>query len=110
MKKLGRSEVTTWVEVDLTAIKHNIREMKRHTGGLALMPIVKANAYGHGIVEVARACEELHVEYLGVASVEEALVLREAGLKTPILVLSYVGIFLPRRLLREAIVKNVEFA
>jgi alanine racemase len=51
------------------------------------MPILKANAYGHGLVEVARLMEALGAEYLGVAVLEEGILLREQGIKTPILVL-----------------------
>jgi alanine racemase len=96
------------VEVDLSAIKHNIREIKRHTKGLALMPVVKANAYGHGLVPVAKACEEVGVEYIGVVACEEALALRKAGIKTPLLVLSYVGVFLAKDTVLDAIRNNID--
>lgn len=103
-------EPITWVEVNLSAIRHNIREIKRHTKGLPLMPVVKANAYGHGLVPVARACEDTGAEYLAVVSCEEGLALRKAKIALPILVLSYVGLFLPKDLVVEAIEKDIEFA
>lgn len=110
MAKIDRSQPVTWVEVDLSAIRHNIREVKRITKGLPLMPVIKANAYGHGLVPVAKACENIGVEYLAVVSCEEALELRRAGITLPILVLAYVGVFLPKHLVVDAIKQNVEFA
>jgi alanine racemase len=87
----------TWAEVDLGAIKHNLREIKKmigfHRGGLPkIMAVVKANAYGHGLVEVARTLERLDIHYLGVASLDEAIALRREKIKLPILVL---GLILP---------------
>ncbi len=107
---IGKNQSVTWVEVDLSAIAHNIREIKRQTKGLPLMPVVKANAYGHGMVPVARACEKARVEYLGVISCEEALKLRRAKIQLPILVLSYVGLFLSKDLVVSCIEKNIEFS
>ncbi len=76
----------TWVDVDLEAIRHNVRALT--PTGVALMAIVKANAYGHGDLPVARAALEAGAEWLGVALVEEGVRLREAGIEAPILVLS----------------------
>lgn len=76
----------TWIEVDLEAIRHNARILR--PPGAELMAIVKANAYGHGDVPVARAALEGGATWLGVALLEEALRLREAGVDAPILVLS----------------------
>jgi alanine racemase len=77
----------TWVEVDLEAIRHNVRTLM--PAGAGLMAVVKANAYGHGDVAVARAAVEAGASWLGVALVEEGLALRSAGLgEMPILVLS----------------------
>lgn len=109
-KKNNKRESVTWVEVDLGAIQHNIREFKRLTDGLDLMPVVKANAYGHGLVPVAQACEAIGVEYIGVVNIPEALKLRKAGITTPIFVLTYVGTFLSRDLVREAVSHDVELA
>lgn len=58
--------------------------------GCKIMPILKANAYGHGLVRVAQLYEELKADYLGVAVVEEGILLREMGIKMPILVLGGV--------------------
>lgn len=76
----------TWIEVDLAAIRHNVAVLRPPNA--ALMAIVKANAYGHGDVAVARAALEGGADWLGVALLEEALRLREAGVEAPILVLS----------------------
>lgn len=76
----------TWVEVDLDAIRHNARLLKPDNA--ELMAVVKANGYGHGDVEVARAAIEAGATWVGVASVEEGLKLRGAGIEAPILVLS----------------------
>ncbi|QGT98741.1 Alanine racemase [Candidatus Syntrophocurvum alkaliphilum] len=81
----------TWVEIDLSAIRHNINEVKSLLKPeTKLMVIVKANAYGHGMLEVTRICLEEGVDYLGVASLDEALTLRKEGIKSPILVLGYI--------------------
>lgn len=81
----------TWAEVDLAAIEHNYRQVRKLVGkGVNIMVVVKANAYGHGIVEISTVLEKLGVNYLGVATTDEALRLREQGVKTPILVLGSV--------------------
>ena len=76
----------TWVEVDLGAIRENARTLKPESA--ELMAVVKANGYGHGDVEVARAAIEGGAMWMGVALVEEGLRLRGAGIEVPILVLS----------------------
>jgi alanine racemase len=76
----------TWVEVDLSAVAANYHALKKRCPmGTKIMVAVKANAYGHGIVEVSRKLAACGVDYLGVASVDEALLLRRSFLKTPIL-------------------------
>jgi alanine racemase len=76
----------TWVDVDLGAIGENARILKPETA--ELMAVVKADGYGHGDVEVARAAIEGGATWVGVALVEEGLKLRGAGIEVPILVLS----------------------
>lgn len=78
----------TWAEVDLSAIQHNLRRLRAITQ-TRVMAVVKANAYGHGAVPVARAAEAAGVDWLGVARAEEGLALRAAGLTRPILVLGH---------------------
>ncbi|MGE5279561.1 MAG: alanine racemase [Deltaproteobacteria bacterium] len=94
MDKKTRFFRPTWVEVDLAALRHNYRVLrKRLAAGTRVMVAVKANAYGHGIAEVGRALAGAGVDYLGVACVDEGIVLRRSGVRTPILNL---GAFFPR--------------
>lgn len=77
----------TRVEVDLKILAENFKSIKSFVGKTKMMPVLKANAYGHGLVRVAQLYEELKADYLGVAVVEEGILLREMGIKMPILVL-----------------------
>jgi alanine racemase len=70
--------------VDLSAIKHNVELLKK-TAGTKLLAVVKADAYGHGLVPVAKAALSAGADYLGVALLEEAITLRESGIEAPIL-------------------------
>ena len=80
----------TWAEVNLDAYAHNIRELRRISRPPArLMAVVKANGYGHGSVEVAREALQNGAQYLGVARIDEAIPLRQAGLEVPILIFGY---------------------
>lgn len=84
-----RAVARSWAEVDLTAIRHNLREVKKLLSpGVRIMAVVKADAYGHGAVEVARTSLEEGATFLGVATVEEGIELRRAGLTAPVLVFS----------------------
>jgi alanine racemase len=81
----------TWAEIDLKAIRHNLSQVRRLVGpGISVMAVVKANAYGHGITEVSGVLEDEGIEYLGVATIDEALRLRERFIKVPILILGAV--------------------
>lgn len=78
-----------WVDVDLAAVAENVRTLRGLTApGTLFMAVVKADGYGHGAVPVARAALAAGAERLGVATVEEALELRRAGLDVPIHLLS----------------------
>jgi alanine racemase len=81
----------SWAEIDLRAIRSNIAGIKRlispHT---RLMAVVKANAYGHGMVEVAQACLQEGASYLGVATPNEAVTLRKADINSQVLLLGYM--------------------
>ena len=76
-----------WVEVDLQAVRHNVRVLQGLAAPARLMAVVKADAYGHGAVAVSRAALEAGAAMLAVASVDEAVQLRQAGIAAPILVL-----------------------
>lgn len=80
----------TRVEIDLDALEANYKALRAALPeGMKLLACVKANAYGHGAVQVSREMERLGADYLSVAFLEEALELRQAGIKLPILVLGY---------------------
>jgi alanine racemase len=93
----------TQVEINLTRLAENLRAIREKARPAKVMPILKANAYGHGLVEVARWMEQLQADYLGVAYLEEGVYLREQGITSPILVLggiigNQVPIFLQHNL------------
>ncbi|TEB12323.1 Alanine racemase [Pelotomaculum sp. FP] len=80
-----------WAEIDLQAVAGNMREIRRVTAATArVMAVVKANAYGHGAVEVSRVALANGADWLGVARVAEGTALREAGIEAPVLVLGYI--------------------
>ena len=79
-----------WLEVDLDAIEYNYRLLKERNGGVDMLGIVKADAYGMGAIAVSKKLESLGVRYLAVADLDEALQLRNAKIKAPILILGYV--------------------
>lgn len=75
-----------WLEIDLDAIKSNYQALRDMVGPqVTVMPAIKANAYGHGIVEVAKALEECNAEYLALGVLQEAIQVRESGVKSPIM-------------------------
>ncbi len=84
-----KSPIFTWIEVNLAAIEENVRAL-RTIAGVPIMAVVKANGYGHGAIEVSRAALAAGASWLAVSCAEEALVLREAGIAAPILVLGMV--------------------
>src|SRR5437867_8644227 len=77
----------TRAEVHLDALERNLAAVRKHTGGLPVLGVVKANAYGHGALPVAQALASAGIERLAVALLEEALELRHAGITTPLLVM-----------------------
>ena len=70
------------IEIDLGAIKHNYLTLKQRFGSKSVMAVVKANAYGHGMHEVAKALEEINVDALATADLNEAIELRMAGIRS----------------------------
>ncbi|MED1946509.1 MULTISPECIES: alanine racemase [Brevibacillus] len=104
MKQLFRE---TWIEVNLDAVKKNIRAIRRHIPEQTkIMAVVKANAYGHGSAGVARHALEYGATSLAVAILEEGIVLRKAGIAAPILVLG----FTPLSRVKEAVAWNIELS
>lgn len=80
----------TWAEIDLDAIKHNYTILRRKIGeSVKFLGVVKADAYGHGAVHIARTLQELGAEYLAVSSLDEAMELRANDIVMPILILGH---------------------
>ena len=80
----------SWVEISKKALIHNLQAFRGLVGkDLVLAPAVKANAYGHGLIECARIFEKYGADYLCVNALFEARILREAGIKIPILIIGY---------------------
>jgi alanine racemase len=77
----------TLVEVDLNRLANNFQAIRQHVAPSMVMPILKANAYGHGLLRTAQLMESLNADYMGVAVLEEGILLRQNGIRTPILVL-----------------------
>jgi alanine racemase len=102
-KYLKNKYMPTWMEIDLAALKHNLSYVKKAVGSnVSILAPVKANGYGHGIVQVSRTFVDCGVDYLGVGNLDEALLLRRSGItKTPLLIL---GLVLPEAI--SAIIKN----
>jgi len=85
-----RAGITTWAEIDLDAVAGNVSAFKRHVGQkVQVMAVVKANAYGHGAVPVAKAALEAGATLLAVHRAGEGVELRQAGIHAPILVMGY---------------------
>lgn len=98
---IGRS---AWAEIDLDNLKHNLSEVKRNLPQKTrIMGVVKANAYGHGAVQVAKTLRDEGVELFAVALVSEALELRNAGITEDIMILGYT----PSKLFKEAITNDI---
>jgi len=93
----------TWIEIDTGRLHHNYQVLRRVAPASRLMAVCKSNAYGHGLIDFARAVETLGVDWLGLDSILEALKLRQSGLKSPMLVLGYT---LPE-MVREAAANNI---
>jgi len=85
-----QSSHRAWAEIDLAAFRRNLSRARQRAGAAAVWPVLKANAYGHGAVALARVCTEENVERIGVGDSSEALELRQSGMKIPILVLGTI--------------------
>ena len=94
----------TWAEIDLSALKHNFMIAKATTR--RVMCVIKANAYGHGAVEIGKFLEKQGADRFAVACISEAIELRDAGIRLPILVLGYT----PATAVAEAVAHDVTLA
>ena len=97
----------TWLEVDLGAIAHNVRRLKEFAGEAQLMISLKADAYGHGAIQVAQTALLNGATWLGVACLGEGLALRQAGIRAPILILGYTPAWQARDVLRHDLTATV---
>lgn len=87
---MDQNQRRTWAEIDLKALEHNYHTLRSMLPqGCNLLAPVKADAYGHGAVPVARWLEKLGIDYLAVASLDEGIELRQAGVEAPILILGH---------------------
>ncbi|MDR4505399.1 MAG: alanine racemase [Candidatus Scalindua sp.] len=79
----------TWAEISLDAVAHNVKAVRKKAGkGRKILAIVKADAYGHGAIEISKTLAQNNVDMLGVAFLDEAIELRESNIRIPILLLS----------------------
>ena len=99
---MNNDSCSTWTVIDLNAIENNI-SLLAERAGVPVMAVVKANAYGHGMIPVAGAALRGGAEWLGVARVEEAIELRDAQFTCPILVMGYA----PRSSLHNAVRRGI---
>ncbi|MBC5630352.1 alanine racemase [Clostridium sp. NSJ-6] len=96
-----------WAEVNLDNIINNINEIKKNINAEEIIAVVKANAYGHGAIDVAPILVESGADKLAVATLSEALELREAGIKVPILILGYTDVSFAEMLINNDIEQTV---
>ena len=98
----------TWAEIDLDALAHNYRRARELTGsGVRYLGVVKADAYGHGAIQVAEHLEQLGADYLAVSSLDEARELRHGGINAPILILGHTPPEMVPELIRYRITQAV---
>lgn len=99
-----RKGLRTWIEIDSTALKKNYETFRKIAGRKrSLMAIIKSNAYGHGLIDIATLVSHVGIDWIGVDSITEAIALRNNGIHKPILVLGYT---LPERL-ADALHNNI---
>jgi len=98
----------TWAEIDLGATAHNVKRIKHIVGPhVEMMAVVKAEAYGHGALEVAWTALQSGATWLGVAALNEAIPLRQAGIVAPILILGWTPGWLARRVIEHDVACTV---
>ena len=94
----------TWAEINLNALAHNYNTLRERIGSnVKFLGVVKADAYGHGSVQVSRLLEKLGADYLAVSSIDEAIELMHNGITMPILILGYT----PKEEVGELIKNNI---
>lgn len=97
-----------WAEVNLKTIGNNIRQVRKITGAnVRFMAVVKANAYGHGMIEVAKCAMDNGADAFGVAKISEAIRLREAGLELPVLIFGFTPLSFAKHLVEYDFTQTV---
>ncbi len=97
----------TWVEISLSKLRGNFQRVRELAGKRKVMAVIKADAYGHGAVPVARCLAECRVDWFGVATVEEALELRAAGIPQPVLLLGGLYMSDPAHLIEYRLTPSI---
>lgn len=103
LKKITDKISGPWLEVNLDAIQHNINQIKKRAQGQELMPVVKANGYGHGVATIGLHLEKMGIWGLCVGKLGEALQLRDRGVTCPVLSLGLFSLYEAR----EALAKDI---
>lgn len=97
----------TWAEVNLDAAANNIREIKKHIGDKKLCCVVKADGYGHGSGRLSQLYSKLGCDFFAVSNIDEAVEIRECGIKEPILILGFTPVSEVQRLSKYNITQAV---
>ncbi len=97
----------TWVEISLSKLRRNFQRVRELAGKRKVMAVIKADAYGHGAVPVAKCLADCHVDWFGVATVEEALELRAAGIQQPVLLLGGLYMSDPAHLIEYRLTPSI---
>ena len=106
---MERATKRTWAEISLPSLEHNYRALRGMLPrGCRFVGVVKADAYGHGAIPVAKKLEELGAEYLAVACLDEAIELRRAGIQMPILILGVTPAEFAGELLEHGLTQTVQ--
>lgn len=88
----------TWAEIDINALVHNFNTIKEKANASQIMAVVKANAYGHSVCDVAPCLQKMGADYFAVSNIDEALQLRDCGITKPILILGYTPVGMAKQL------------
>lgn len=96
-----------WAEINLDNLAHNMREIRRVANSKDIMAIIKADAYGHGAMDVAPVLLENGATSLGVAVITEAIELRKAGIKAPLMILGYTPLTFSKEIIKYDIQQTV---
>jgi len=97
----------TWVEISLSKLRRNFQRIRELAGARKVMAVIKADAYGHGAVPVSKCLAECGVDWFGLATVEEAIELREAGVQQPVLLLGGLYMSDPAHLIEYRLTPSI---